>query len=88
MSSPPRKVLAAAVCLVLMAPSLALAAKEAGKKAPHARHTRVPRPAVAPRAEAAPPLVRFGNIVIGTDPDPRIRQQLLRDLGAVFGGAD
>lgn len=41
----------------------------------------------APVVRASPPVV-FGDRVIGADPDPRIRHQLLRDLGAVFGGTD
>jgi hypothetical protein len=32
--------------------------------------------------------VMYGNEYLGTDPDPFIRSQLLRDLGAHFGGAD
>jgi hypothetical protein len=52
-----------------------------------------------PRAEAAtkqvylrtvpPPqstAVYFGSEYLGADPDPRIRHELLRDLGAHFGG--
>lgn len=30
----------------------------------------------------------FGNTYLGDDPDPNIRFQLLRDLGARFGGED
>ena len=30
--------------------------------------------------------VMYGNQYLGTDPDPFIRSQLLRDLGAHFGG--
>jgi hypothetical protein len=32
--------------------------------------------------------VYYGNQYLGNDPDPRVRLQLLRDLGAHFGGAD
>jgi hypothetical protein len=32
--------------------------------------------------------VMYGNEYLGTDPDPFIRAQLLRDLGAHFGGKD
>jgi hypothetical protein len=32
--------------------------------------------------------VYYGNQYLGNDPDPRIRLQLQRDLGAHFGGAD
>ena len=32
--------------------------------------------------------VMYGNQYLGTDPDPFIRSQLLRDLGAHFGGDD
>jgi hypothetical protein len=30
----------------------------------------------------------FGNTYLGDDPDPNIRFQLWRDLGARFGGED
>ena len=32
--------------------------------------------------------VMFGNEYLGDDPDPFIRSQLLRDVGAHFGGSD
>ena len=32
--------------------------------------------------------VMFGNEILGDDPDPFIRQQLLRDLGPRFGPND
>lgn len=91
MSSLLRQVLLTAICFALAAPTVAEAA---AKRKPHA-HVRAHHALRAPRMAAdhqrpatTPPLVMFGNIVIGTDPDPFIRQQLLRDLGAVFGGTD
>jgi hypothetical protein len=30
--------------------------------------------------------VYYGNKYLGSDPDPRIRHELQRDLGAAFGG--
>ena len=41
------------------------------------------------RAVDAPPhsqSVYYGNKYLGSDPDPRIRHELRRDLGAAFGG--
>ena len=32
--------------------------------------------------------VYYGREYLGNDPDPRVRLQLQRDLGAHFGGAD
>ncbi|HEX4409231.1 MAG TPA: hypothetical protein VH206_10715 [Xanthobacteraceae bacterium] len=32
--------------------------------------------------------VYFGDYYLGTDPDPFIRSQIQRDLGAKFGGPD
>ena len=36
----------------------------------------------APRSQS----VYYGNKYLGADPDPRIRFELQRDLGAAFGG--
>jgi hypothetical protein len=32
--------------------------------------------------------VTYGNEILGNDPDPFIRSQIQRDLGAHFGGSD
>jgi len=40
----------------------------------------------AARVVHDPNSVWFGDVYLGTDPDPRVRYQLLRDLGARFGG--
>jgi hypothetical protein len=85
----PAKILVAAMGLALFVP----AAADAGQKQPHrthpaARHAAHLR-AAAPRTLAATSqTVVFGDRVIGADPDPRIRHELLRDLGVVFGGND
>ncbi len=89
MSSLPKRLLLTAICFALAAPTVAEAAKRR-KPRPHVvAHHMLRAPSTAAdyrRTATTPPLVTFGNIVIGTDPDPFIRQQLLRDLGAVFGG--
>jgi hypothetical protein len=36
--------------------------------------------------QTGPNTVWFGNEYLGADPDPRIRAELRRDLGAHFGG--
>jgi hypothetical protein len=71
---------------LLLAPSAAWAKKQ---KKP------VPHPATAANAEhcrganltpCGP--VYFQNYYLGDDPDPFIRSQIQRDLGAKFGGPD
>jgi hypothetical protein len=56
-----------------------------------AAKTRKYRPHVAAYVQPSgyprgPNSVWFGNEYLGADPDPRIRYELLRDLGAHFGG--
>jgi hypothetical protein len=64
-----------------------------------AAQPRKQRQPVAAPGVAAQPLARgtnlfppgpvmYGNQYLGNDPDPFIRSQILRDLGAHFGGAD
>src|SRR5262245_26764478 len=64
-----------------------------------AAQPRKRRPLAAPPSVAAYPLQRganlfppgpvmYGNQYLGNDPDPFIRLQIMRDLGAHFGGAD
>ena len=81
------KYLLTAVSVALLFSSAAEAAKKHHGRA-HVAASHAARSATAYRTAASPPMVVFGNRVIGTDPDPRIRHELLRDLGAVFGGAD
>ncbi len=89
MPSLPKRLLLTALCLALAAPTVAEAAKKRKPRPRVVLHHALRSTPMAPdyrRITTTPPLVTFGNIVIGTDPDPFIRQQLLRDLGAVFGG--
>ena len=78
-------------CAILLAVLLSVPAEAAQAR------KRVPPPSApaAPSAPALPPAHRganlfppgpviYGNKNFGTDPDPFIRQQLLRDLGAQF----
>lgn len=46
-------------------------------------HQQAMKP-VAPQTQT----VSYGDRVLGADPDPRIRYELLRDLGAAFGAND
>jgi hypothetical protein len=66
---------------------------DAAKKHKHAKHKII----VAARSTKAPahrgadkfpvgPLYYNGDVYLGDDPDPFIRLQLWRDLGARFGG--
>jgi hypothetical protein len=81
-------VLSAAVALLMATPA------EAAKSRKHktqvsAKHTvskqKVQRPAVAPSGSNA---VFFQGYYLGSDPDPRIRFEIGRDLGLFFGGDD
>lgn len=77
---------AAVIALALVASSAAGAAKmrqnrpTAAAPAPE-RHVAIPRP-------PATQTVTYGDHVLGADPDPHIRAQLLRDLGPAFGPND
>jgi hypothetical protein len=85
----PTKSLLTAISVALLFSSSAEAAKKHHGRAHVATsHAARSAHAAAYRTAASPPMVVFGARVIGTDPDPRIRHELLRDLGAVFGGAD
>jgi hypothetical protein len=89
MTSLPIRIVVYALVLAFVSVTSAEAAKSRKYK------TRV----AAPTAVAAAPQYRganlfpagpvmYGNEYLGTDPDPFIRAQLLRDLGAHFGGKD
>ncbi len=80
------KALPASVLLVSIGAAVGLGnqADAAQRRASHAP-ARPPATRMA-AAHLTPPLVVFGDRTLGTDPDVFIRQQLLRDLGAVFGG--
>jgi len=96
-------VAAAAAALALASPAAAAAAGKASAAAKHrVKHGAklATRPAV--RAGAAGPAARacrgaalfpcgpleFAGTYLGDDPDPNIRFQIWRDLGARFGGED
>ena len=86
MTSLPIRILASAIALVLV---LAAAAEaKPRKQGKHAASTSVtvhPQYRGTNLFPAGP--VYYGNEYLGDDPDPFIRQQLLRDLTAHFGGA-
>jgi hypothetical protein len=88
MTRPTTALVVAVIGLVLVAASAA----DAAKMHKHHRHvaTRTPaRHAVAPRPPAlVTQTVTYGDRVLGADPDPNIRYQLLRDLGPAFGPND
>jgi hypothetical protein len=88
MSRSPVKYILATVALALFFSSAAEAAKKRTHRPPVATGQAARLSESAAHRPAAQPMVVFGDRVIGTDPDPRIRHELLRDLGAVFGGAD
>jgi hypothetical protein len=80
------------VCATIVAFALSASADAA---APRKHKKRVAQPTVAAVSPAywgtnlfPPGPVMYGNQYLGTDPDPFIRSQLLRDLGAHFGGDD
>jgi hypothetical protein len=75
--------------LVLSAVGLAFVLATPADAASKRKHRTMSRPAiVVPYAGAAygPTTVTFSNHVLGADPDPNIRFQLLRDLSGFFGG--
>jgi hypothetical protein len=69
--------------------AVVLAAPAEAAKRKHRDHMAA-KPYV--RAVPAQPVrstsVYWGDKYLGADPDPRIRHELLRDLGAAFGGLD
>jgi hypothetical protein len=89
MTSLPIKIVVSALVLAFVSATAAEAAKSRKHK----------KGVAAPITMAASPQYRgtnlfpggpvmYGNEYLGTDPDPFIRAQLLRDLGAYFGGKD
>ena len=72
---------AAGVAFLLATPGEAAKRKHRTKAV--TEQVRVKQRAVAPRESN---IVTFSNSVIGADPDPNIRHQLLRDLSGFFGG--
>jgi hypothetical protein len=92
MTSLPNKIFIAAAGLALLLASPAEAAKTRKHKKPILSPTAVTAapsrtPARFKDTTAFPSgPVMFGNDYLGDDPDPFIRLQLLRDLGARYGG--
>jgi hypothetical protein len=86
MISLPIKILAAAIALVFVLAAAADAKPR--KQRPHAAARTVVT--VHPQERGAnlfpPGPIFYGNEYLGQDPDPFIRLQIWRDLGARFGG--
>jgi len=80
MTKLPITLLVSAIGIALLAASPAEAAKRKHHSASAPRQYM--QAAEAPRSQS----VYYGNKYLGSDPDPRIRYELLRDLGAAFGG--
>ena len=74
----------AAVLTAFVLTILLAAPTEAAKARKHSSPATVM--ADAGRLQQAPNSVWYGAEYLGTDPDPRIRHELLRDLTAHFGG--
>jgi hypothetical protein len=71
--------------LVVLGLAVLLAAPaDAAKARKHRLHASAAPDAA--RVVHDPNSVWYGNEYLGTDPDPRIRYELRRDLGAHFGG--
>lgn len=83
----PVKLLVYTLGLALLLPASAEAAKKPRKPAPsHNTAAAAPRCRGADKFPCGP--VYFGGYYLGDDPDPFIRSQILRDLGAKFGGPE
>ena len=80
------------VCATIAAFALAASAEAAAPRKHKKRMAQPTATVVSPAYRGAnlfpPGPVMYGNVYLGTDPDPFIRSQLLRDLGARFGGDD
>ena len=84
MSKLPIALVASAVGL-----ALACAAPAEAAKRKHRGHVAArPHVQVVPAQPVRSTSVYFGDKYLGADPDPRIRHELYRDLGAAFGGPD
>ena len=82
MTNFPTKLVVSAIGLafLLATPAEAAKRKPRAEAAPRPLHLRATPP--APQSTA----VYYGDKYLGADPDPRIRFELNRDLGAAFGG--
>ena len=75
--------------LVISAVSLAFALSgpaEAANRKHHAHAAPKTHLRAAGTQPAQSTAVYYGSKYLGSDPDPRIRHELQRDLGAAFGG--
>jgi hypothetical protein len=81
MTKLPITLLVSAIGIALLAASPAEAAKRKHHSA--AAPKQYMQAAEAPQRSQS---VYYGDKYLGSDPDPRIRYELRRDLGAAFGG--
>ena len=88
MTSFPVKIVLATASLAVVLTSSADAAKSRKQQ----KSMSGPAITVNPQLRGANPFpsgpVMYGTYYLGNDPDPFIRLQILRDLGAPFGGPD
>jgi len=81
------KSLVCALSLALMLASSAVAAKKIRKPVPHQAAAASSERCRGANLFPCGPIYN-GNDYLGEDPDPFIRSQILRDLGAKYGGSD
>ena len=81
-------VLSIAVAFVAAGPGDAIGQTQPKKRMAAPAPVSAAKPAVrtTDRSAFPPGPVYFGNDYLGDDPDPFIRSQILRDLGARYGG--
>lgn len=85
MSSLPMKILAALLIAVFALTSPADAAKK-HKKAAAPTTARTERQHHGPPYTVPGPALYFGGVYLGSDPDPNISFQIMRDVSGRFGG--
>ena len=81
-------VLTAALAVIAAAPADAKTRKHAHKKVAVAHNAKAEQRCAGEARFACGPLYYNGGEYLGSDPDPNIRFQLWRDLGARFGAPD
>jgi hypothetical protein len=75
------------ITLFVSAIGLALALASPAEAAKRKQHSAsAPKQYMQAAAPQRSQSVYYGDKYLGSDPDPRIRHELLRDLGAAFGG--
>ncbi len=82
----PVRILGSAVALVFVLTSVADAKSRKQRQHPGARTVVTVYPQDRGASLFPPGPIFYGNEYLGEDPDPFIRQQIWRDLGAHFGG--